>query len=116
VDLSPPPAHANEQETPVAEKFRRLAFEGVADELENPSDEEQSQRIQPHAVEEDTGDKKWDREQDGRDTQRVTQAVHRMPMTGAVLRDPLLVSASAQHAQDDITKENGRQTCDASRS
>jgi len=46
----------------------------------------------------------------------VTQAVHRMPMTGAVLRDPLLVSASAQHAQDDITKENGRQTCYASRS
>jgi hypothetical protein len=35
----------------------------------------------------------------------VTDAVHRMPMTGAVLRDPLLVAASAQHAQDDITKE-----------
>ncbi len=98
------------------QEFRWLALEGVADELKDPSDEEQSQRVQPHAVEEDTGDKKWDREQDGRDTQRVTQAVHRMPMTGAVLRDPLLVSASAQHAQDDITKENGRQTCDASRS
>jgi hypothetical protein len=35
----------------------------------------------------------------------VTHAVHRVLMTGAVLRDPLLVGASAQHAEDDITKE-----------
>ena len=76
-------------------KFRRLAFEGVPDELENPSDEEQSQRIQPQPVEEDAGDKKWGRKQDGRDAQRVTHPVHRMPMTGAVLLDPLLVAASA---------------------
>jgi len=87
------------------EEFRRLALEGVADELENPSDEEQSQRVQPQPVEEDAGDKNWDREQYGRDAQRVTDAVHRMPMTGTILRDPLLVAASAQHAQDDITKE-----------
>jgi hypothetical protein len=33
----------------------------------------------------------------------VAQPVHRMLVTGAVLRDPLLVSASAQHARDDIT-------------
>ena len=54
-------------------------------------------------MEEDAGYKKRDREQDGRDAQRVTEAVHRMLMTGAVLRDPLLVGASAQHAKDDIT-------------
>ena len=77
------------------EEFRRLSLEGVADELENPSHEEQSQRIQPQAVEEDAGYKMWDGEQDGRDAQRVTQAVHRMLMTGSVLRDPLLVGASA---------------------
>jgi hypothetical protein len=33
----------------------------------------------------------------------VTHPVHRMLMTGSVLRDPLLVGASAQHAEDDIT-------------
>jgi hypothetical protein len=33
----------------------------------------------------------------------VTQPVHRMLMTGTILRDPLLVGASAQHARDDIT-------------
>ena len=90
------------------EEFRRLALEGVTDELESPSDEEQSQRIHPQPVEEDAGYKKWDREQDGRNAQRVTQAVHRVQMTGSVLRDPLLVSASAQHAQDDITIRAGK--------
>jgi hypothetical protein len=33
----------------------------------------------------------------------VTKTVHRMPMTEAILRNPLLVSASAQHAEDDST-------------
>ena len=85
------------------EEFRRLALEGVADELENPSDEEKTQRIQPQLVKEDAGDEKRDRKQDSRNAQRVTHPVHRMLMTGAVLRDPLLVGASAQHAEDDIT-------------
>jgi hypothetical protein len=85
------------------EEFRRLAFEGVANELEYPSDEEQSQRVSPQTVEEDAGYKKRDREQDRRNAQRVTDAVHRVLMTGTVLRDPLLVGASAQHAEDNIT-------------
>src|ERR1700723_2140928 len=84
------------------EELRRFPLEGVADELENPSEEEQSQRKQPQAVPEDAGDKKRDRKQDGWNPQRVTHAVHRIPMTGAVLRDPLLVAASAQDAQDHI--------------
>jgi hypothetical protein len=41
LDLGPPPADADEQKTPVAKEFRGLAFEGVADELENPSEQEQ---------------------------------------------------------------------------
>jgi hypothetical protein len=82
----------------------------VADELENPSCEKQSQRVQPQAVEEDAGYKKREREQDGRDAQRVTEAVHRVLMTGAVLRDPLLVGASAQHAEDDITIGTGKKS------
>ena len=96
-------------------KFRRLSLEGVADKLEDPSDEKQTQRVPPQPVEEDAGDKNWDREQDGRDAQRVTHPVHRMLMTSPVLRDPLfiramfiramLVAASAQHVGDDITKE-----------
>ena len=46
-DLGPPPADANEEEAPVAEKFGRLAFEGVTDKLKDPTDYEQSQRPPP---------------------------------------------------------------------
>ena len=46
---------------------------------------------------EDAGDKKREREQDGRDAQRVTGSVYGMLVAGGVLRDPLLVGAVAQH-------------------
>ena len=108
MDLSPPPAHSNKQKAPVVEELGRLTLERVPDELENPSNKEQSQRIQPQGVEEDAGNKKWAREQDGWNAQRMPHPVHRMPMTGAILRDPLLVSASAQHAEDNITISAGK--------
>jgi len=84
-------------------EFRWLTLEGMADELKNPSQDEQTRRIQPQLVNENTGDKKWQRKQDSRNTQGVTDPVHRMLMTGTILRDPLLVSASAQHAEDNNT-------------
>ncbi len=59
-------------------------------------------------MKEDAGNKKWHGEQNGRNAQRVTNAVHRMPMTGSILRDPLFVSASAQHVGDDITINSGK--------
>ena len=40
--LGPPPTDADKQEAPVAEELRRFALEGMADELEKPSEEEQS--------------------------------------------------------------------------
>ena len=42
LDFRPPPADAYEEETPVVEEFRGLAFEGVPDELEKPSEEKKS--------------------------------------------------------------------------
>src|SRR5450755_324895 len=90
-NLGPPPAHAHKQETPVVEKFRRLAFKSVADKLEDPSDQKQAERIDPQAVKEAAQNKQWDGKQDGRDTERVARAVHRMLVTGAVLRDPFMV-------------------------
>ena len=98
MDLRPPPAHTHKQKSPVAEEFRALAFESMADELEHPSDQEQNKRVEPQPMEKDAGHKNREREQNGRDAQRVAQPVHRMPMAGAILRDPLLVGASAQHA------------------
>ncbi len=60
VDLGPPPTDADEQETPVGKELRRLSFEGVADELEDPSDNKQSQSVGPHTVEEDADEKNQD--------------------------------------------------------
>ena len=42
LDFRPPPADTYEEETPVAEEFGGLAFEGVPDELEKPSEEKKS--------------------------------------------------------------------------
>ena len=83
------------------EELRRLAFERMTDELEDPSDEEQRQRIPPEPMHEDAGHEKRNRKQNGWNAERVADPVHRIPMTGSVLFDPLLVCASAQHAEDD---------------
>ena len=53
VHLGPPPADADEQKPPVTEEFRRLAFEGVADELEDPSEDEKREGVGPQAMRED---------------------------------------------------------------
>jgi hypothetical protein len=103
LDFRPPPADAYEEETPVAEEFRGLAFEGVADELENPSEEKEAESVWPEAVDEDAGEKNCHREHDGWDAQGVAEAVYAVLVAGGVLRDPLLVGAVTQHAEDDTT-------------
>jgi hypothetical protein len=42
-------------------KFRFFTLEGMADELEYPSEQEQNRGIKPQAMEQDTGNKKDDR-------------------------------------------------------
>jgi hypothetical protein len=103
VDLGPPPADADEQEAPVVEEFRGLAFEGVADELEKPPKEKKRECVGPQAMEEGAGKKNCDREQDGRDAQSVAEPVHVVLMARGVLGDPLLIGAVAQHGEDDTT-------------
>jgi len=78
VNLGPPPADPDEQETPVAEEFGRLAFEGVADKLKNPSQNEETEGVRPKSMDEDAADKDWEGEQDGRNAERVADPVHWM--------------------------------------
>lgn len=48
-----PPAQANKEKSPVFEEFWRLAFEGMADKLQNPSTDEQSgERLPPAGIDE----------------------------------------------------------------
>ena len=39
-----------------SEELGRLAFEGVADELEDPSDDEEGEGVGPEAVDKEAGD------------------------------------------------------------
>jgi len=93
-----PPANADEEKSPVVKELGWLAFEGVADELENPSDDEEDCSVGPEIVTKDSGDENAERNEDGRDAKRVTEAVDGMLMAGRVLRDPLLVGLVAEHA------------------
>ena len=104
MNLGPPQAETDEQESPIAEKFWRFPFKSVADELENPSQKKKGESVGPQAMEEDACKKNWKREQDGWDAEGVADAIYRVLMAGSVLRDPLLVGGVAQHPEDDTTE------------
>src|ERR1700730_17975897 len=95
VDLGPPPSHADKQKAPIVEKFRRFAFEGVADKLQHPSKDKQSRGIDPQPMDENGRQKKGDRNKNGGNTQRVASPVYGMMVTGLIFCDPLLVAAIA---------------------
>src|SRR6266581_7583366 len=86
--LGGPPARAYQQKSPVGKEFRGLAFEGVSDELENPSYDEQSESNGPEAMQEDRRDQKGQGENDQRDADGVAEAVDGILVTGGVLCDP----------------------------
>ena len=104
VDLGPPPADADEQESPVAEEFGRLAFKGVTDELEDPSEREQRQRVKPQPMIEKSDEEDPNRNQNGRNAKGVAEAIDGMLVTARVSRDPLLIAISAQHADKMILR------------
>jgi hypothetical protein len=99
VDFCPPPADAYEQEAPVLEKLWRFAFEGVTDELEDPSEDEEAQGVDPEAMDEQGGCRCGDRNDNGWNAQSVAGSVYGMLVAGRVLRDPLFAGAAAWHAE-----------------
>jgi hypothetical protein len=80
------------------EELRLLAFKSMTDELENPSHNEEAGRVHPERMNEDGGGKEGEREHDQRDAPAMAKPVDRMSMAARVLRDPLFLSASAEHA------------------
>jgi hypothetical protein len=107
MNLRPPPAHTHKQKSPVVEELRRLALKGVADELENPSNNKQAKPINPQFMNEYAGDKYSNPQQDGRYPQRMARPIHRMLMARRVLRNPLFVAAIAKHQKDDTRPWTG---------
>lgn len=76
-------------------EFRRFAFKGMANELQDPADHEQSQGVEPQTMDEETSDEDRDRNKNGGNAESVAEAVDGMLVAGRVLRDPLFASAVA---------------------
>jgi len=84
----------------------------VADELENPTEDEECGGDGPEPVGEGRGYQHREREHDQRDANGVTEAIDRMLVAGGVLRDPIVPGAVAEHGgppEEDRTGARGRQ-------
>jgi hypothetical protein len=82
------------------EKLGCLVFKSMAHELEYPSQKKKSESDRPKSMEEDTGQEDDYGEQNERYAQRMAGAVDGILVAGRILRNPLLVAASAQHGRD----------------
>ena len=76
-------------------KFWFFALEGVADELQHPSQDEEDCGVAPEPMEENADQEDDERKQNGGNSERVACPVDWVLMTGAVLGDPLLAGLSA---------------------
>ena len=97
VNLGPPPAHSDQKETPILEKFRKLAFEGMSGKLKDPSNNKQGERIWPQSVNKNAAKEYAERKHNDRNAQSVTNPVYGMLVAGSILRYPLAAGASAKH-------------------
>ena len=97
MNLGPPPTHTDQQETPVVKELRLFVLEGVADELQCPSRQKKHKRINPQPVNENADKEHGERNQNRRYSQGMAYPVHRVLMAAGILRNPLFVSAAAQH-------------------
>lgn len=77
------------------EEFGGLAFKGVADELEDPSCNEECEGVDPEPMVEDAGDEDCYRDQNRGNAKRVAGAVDGVLVGGRVLRDPFFAGAVA---------------------
>lgn len=96
-DFSEPPADAYEKKSPVMKKFRRPAFKGMTEELQNPSSNKKESGVEPEAVAEKSRDENSQREKNRRNTQRMAKAIDGMLMAGRVPGDPLFAGLSPKH-------------------
>jgi hypothetical protein len=80
------------------EELRRLAFDGVSQELKTPSHDEHAERKRPEPIDPDGGQEQWQGEDDERNTYSMAKSVEWMLMTVAILTDPLVPTLSSEHS------------------
>ena len=76
----------------------------MTDELEDPSEREQRQRVKPQAMIEKSDEEDPNRDENGRNAEGVAQTIDGMLVAARVSRDPLLIAISAQHAEKMILR------------
>src|SRR5690242_1610261 len=79
----------------------------MADKLENPSDDEETESIEPESMKKESSDSQRNRDENRGNSERVAGAISRMLMAAGVLGDPLFGSAVAEHWEDDTTRFSG---------
>lgn len=79
------------------EELGRLAFEGVADELENPANYEERERNLPESRKEESYWREQQRNNDQGNADGMANAIDCVLMAGRVLRDPVVPGASEEH-------------------
>ena len=78
------------------EELGQPAFEGVADKLKNPAGGKHHQRGNPEDRQKETDGGKNERNNNQGNTDRMTGAINRMPVTVTVLLDPLIPVFAAE--------------------
>ena len=108
MDFGPPPPDADKQKTPVLEELRRLALEGVANELKQPSCDEDGGGIRPEPVDKNTSHKQSQGNKNQRNPQGVAGSIDWVLMARRVLRDPLNAGAVSEHGGNDTPAGGAR--------
>ena len=75
-------------------KFWFFALEGVADELQHPSQDEEDCGVAPEPMEENAGQEDDERKQNGGNSERMACPVDGILVASGILRDPLLAGPS----------------------
>lgn len=89
-------------------EFGRLAFKRMTDELQEPSQDKQSEGRPPEPMKEECRNKHGQGYQDGWDAKGVTNAVDWMLMAALVFRNPMVATLPAEHAGQDDIRSGGR--------
>src|SRR5437763_17139759 len=96
-DLRHPPSRSHQQEAPIVKELWKLAFEGVSDKLEDPTENEQCDRNTPKSRNEGNDQQESQGEDDQRNADGMANAVHRIAMASRILRDPVGPGPSEEH-------------------
>ena len=98
-DFGCPPAGSDQEEAPVFEELRRLAFDSVTEELKSPAAYEECDAGPEQAMPEDAREQDGQREHDEWNAKGVSEPIQRVLMALCVFVYPTVPTAACKHAE-----------------